>query len=368
MQVRHVQQFIETWAPRQIAWERDNIGLLVGSADQDVKRILVALDITEDVIDEARRKKIDLLITHHPLIFTPVRSITTRDRVGSLVLRLARADIALYAAHTNLDFAPEGVSFVLARTLGIEKPEILSRGERFYKSIVVFVPVDHLTPVMNAMSAAGAGAIGKYDSCSFQLEGTGTFRPLEGSNPFIGAQGTLERVKEIRLEMIVPSWNVPAVVSAMQKAHPYESVAYYLYDLANSSEEYGAGAVGDLKEPVTLRAFLQIVKRRLNVPSLRHTGNLKQTVRRVAVCGGSGSDLLPAAIENRADAFVTADITYHTFQKAEGSIALIDAGHYETENLTVRKIVDFLANEFRKRHVRVAVSASQSSRNPVLYC
>jgi dinuclear metal center YbgI/SA1388 family protein len=367
MRIADIQKIFDEWAPRQLAWERDNTGLLVGSPSQLVKKILVALDVTDRVIDEAAGKKADLLITHHPLMFGSVKSITDNDRTGRLLLRLIRKNIALFSAHTNLDFTRDGVSSTLAKKLNLQNTRVLHKDVRQYNKIVVFVPSSHADKLMAAMAGAGAGSIGAYDSCSFQAEGTGTFRPLKGANPFIGTAGTLERVAETRLEMIVPSWKLNGVLASMRETHPYEEIAYDVYALANIASEYGSGIIGELPKPVKLRAFLQTVRSKLRVPSLRFTGNLNQAVRTIAVCGGSGSELLPVAIQQGADVFLTADAKYHVFQDAEDEIALIDAGHYETEQPVVQQVVSYLSRRCRERKDSVLVLASEYSHNPVQY-
>jgi dinuclear metal center YbgI/SA1388 family protein len=365
MRIADIQKIFDEWAPKQLAWERDNIGLLTGTSTQTVKKILVALDVTDEVIDEAINRKADLIITHHPVIFGSVKSITDNDRTGRLLLRLIRKNIALFAAHTNLDFTRDGVSFALAKKFNLQNVRVLHKDVRQYYKVAVFVPVSHTEKVMLGMANAGAGSIGAYDSCSFQAEGTGTFRPLKGSNPFIGSTGSLERVEEIRLEMIVPSWKLNSVVEAMRAAHPYEEIAYDIYTLANVSSEYGSGVVGELPKPASLRTLLQTVQKKLHVPSLRYTGILNQTVSSIALCGGSGADLLPVAVQQGADVFITADIKYHTFQQAEGAIALVDAGHYETELPIIQQIVTHLSQKCRERKEGVAVLASEQSHNPV---
>lgn len=367
MIIRDIQQIIESWAPKEIAWEHDNVGLQVGSPDHRVRSILVALDVTHDVVNEARRKKIDLLISHHPLLFRPLRSVRDDERVGHIVLELARHDIALYSAHTNLDFVHTGVSAALAERLGVVNVRVLSRQSNLYKKVTVFVPAQHAEKVMSAMAQAGAGRIGKYEACSFQTEGRGTFRGMIGATPYVGKRGVLERVPEIRLEMLVPVWNLRGVLAAMKTVHPYEEVAYDVYDLANESQDYGAGIIGDVSPPVTLRMFLSRIRRTLRVPALRYTGNLQHKVKRVAVCGGSGSDLLSVALREGADAFVTADVKYHAFGEADGALALIDAGHFETEVPVVGIVADYLKKEIAQRKQTVRVFVSQQSRNPVQY-
>src|SRR5713226_8050714 len=229
MLVRDVEHILESWAPKEVAWERDNVGLQVGSHDKRVRKILVALDASEEIVLEAKKKNVDLVVTHHPLLFRPPKSITPSDRIGNIVLNLIQNDIALYSAHTNLDFAAGGVSFALAEQLGLKNITFLVNGQNYLRKIAVFVPTAYIEKVTEALSSAGAGVIGKYDHCSFRTEGTGTFRGGEDAKPFLGKIGNLEQVPEVRLEMIVPRWKVPEVVESMRSAHPYEEIAYDIY-------------------------------------------------------------------------------------------------------------------------------------------
>ena len=367
MTVREIAEVMEAWAPRAIAWEKDNVGLLIGSPSKTVRRIMVALDVTDAVVAEARKRSVDLLITHHPLMFNGIRKITDGDRDGRLIQALIHNNIALYAAHTNLDFTVNGVSSALARMIGLQETAVLHGENGRYTKIAVFVPATHAGSVAQAMMDAGAGQIGNYDSCSFRSKGQGTFRPLEGTTPFIGTHGKLESVDELRVELICPTWKTDSILHAMRATHPYEQPAYDLYALANSSQEYGAGIVGTLAIPVPFANFLTHLHSALNVPSLRYTGDVRKKISRVAVCGGSGADLISAAIRMGADAFVTADIRYHAFQDAEGMIALVDAGHFETESPIVHEIVSTVRAACRNRKKTVTVFAAQQSRNPVQY-
>ncbi len=363
MIVRDVQHILESFAPKELAWERDNVGLQVGSPGKKVNNILVALDVSDELIAEARRKRVELLVTHHPLLFQPLRSVDNENRIGRLVTALIRNDIALYAAHTNLDFTRNGVNAALAGKLGLRDVTVLQESEHLFRKIAVFVPGSHVEDVTSAMSEAGAGSIGNYDSCSFRAEGTGTFRANEGAKPFFGTKGILERTDEVRVEMIAPVWRLDTITAAMKSAHPYEEVAYDVYDLANTSKYYGAGAIGMLPRPMTLVNFCALVSRSLNTPALRYSKIAARHIRRVAVCGGSGSDLLGAAMRAGADAFVTSDVRYHAFQESDRKIALIDAGHYETETPVVPALVKILREEFKKHHMKLSVEAAVTSRN-----
>jgi dinuclear metal center YbgI/SA1388 family protein len=367
MVLRDIDRLLDSWAPKAIAWDRDNVGLQIGDPARHIRKILLALDLTDDIIREAKRKSADLVITHHPLFFRPVRSIRSDERVGRLTLSLAANNIAHYALHTNLDYAPGGVSYALAGALGLRDIGSLEPLTGTFQKIAVFVPEGHADAVMRAMTSEGAGTIGAYDHCSFQTAGTGTFRPLQNARPYIGTGGTHERVNEIRIEMVVPRWKCQQVVSAMRHAHPYEEVAYDVIDLATPVPQYGAGAIGSLPRAMTLRSFLALVKRRLGTPHLRYCGDAGRNIRTVAVCGGSGTDYLPAALRNNADVFVTADLRYHTFQDCDGNIALVDAGHYETEKVVLRQLLLFLRSRHEVRKRKMAVVASSVDTNFVHY-
>jgi dinuclear metal center YbgI/SA1388 family protein len=280
---------------------------------------------------------------------------------------LLRGGIALYSAHTNLDFTRQGTSFALADALGLEDVSFLERPYRILRKIVTFVPRDHVEEVAAAMAEAGAGRIGNYDHCSFRLEGIGTFRGNTKANPAIGMRGRLERTPEMRLEMIAPEWAVEPVLHAMRRAHPYEEVAYDVYTLENASDEFGIGVTGTLHHPVQLSTFLARIKRQLKTGRLRWAGDPRAIVKRVAACGGSGGDLLESAIKSGSDVFVTADLKYHAFHDARGRIALVDAGHHETELPVVNVLVKRLKQELSRRGSRIVVHAAVCSTNPVCY-
>lgn len=363
MDVRQIHHILQTWAPAQLAWEKDNVGLLVGSWDRRVRSIVVALDLTPAVLKDAQKASADLIITHHPLIFTALKQITDDTRVGRLVRELIERDIALYATHTNLDFAPGGVSEALAKRLGLKETSVLASQKNLIQKVTVYVPAESLDRVMGAMSEAGAGRLGKYSECSFQVTGTGTFTPLEGANPAVGRIGHRASVNETRLEMMVPSWKMKDVVRAMKSAHPYEEVAYDAYPLLNTTDMFGAGIIGKLPRPRSTKDFLKDVCDALKVSALRYSPGSGSKISTVAVCGGSGSEYLKDAIVAGADAYVTADVRYHTFQEAEGQITIIDAGHFETEAPAVETIVDFLETNIPDPSVKVR--ASGRMHNPV---
>jgi len=349
--VRTLTSALEAWAPPGSKLSYDHVGLQVGDPSQEVATVLVALDLTPAVVDEAEAMDADLIVTHHPLLFRPLKRLVPTDFVSALAYRLAQNGIAYYAIHTNLDAAPGGVSFALAEQLGLTDVRFLDPMDEALAKLVTFVSSDHADAVRAALADAGAGRIGDYSGCAFTSTGTGHFRPGDDSNPFTGTPGEPESAEEIRLEVEVARWDVGRVVKALKAAHPYEEVAYDVYHVEQPSTQAGLGAVGRLSEPEPLRAFLGRVAGRLDADALRYVGDDAAMVETVAVCGGAGSSLVPQALAAGADALVTADVTYHTYFQPlapDGSprLALIDAGHYETERITERLLTDWLAERF----------------------
>lgn len=348
MTIENITKYIESWAPKGIAWERDNVGLQVGASQQELKNILLCLDVNKEVVEDAIKKKCNLIISHHPLLFNPIKKISSGDKTSDIIFSLIKNDISLYSAHTNLDFTKDGVSFQLAKKLKLKSIKFLKYISENLTKLVVFVPVGYTEKVAEAIHNSGGGIIGEYTNCSFRLIGKGTFRGSEKSNPAIGQKGKLEFVDEVRLEILVNNFDLPAIISAMKRVHPYEEVAFDIYPLLNENVNFGMGAIGMLEKDLTQKEFLEYVSKNLGIKNFRYTFGKNKKIRTVAVCGGSGSDLISIAIQNNADAFITADIKYHTFQDAEGRILLIDAGHYETEIFILdeiqRRLNHFLTN------------------------
>jgi len=350
--IQTIADALEAWAPARSAQDYDNVGLQVGRRQQQVQKALIALDMTPAVMEEAKAVGAELIITHHPLLFKPLKSLTTDSYESSLALKLAEAGIALYSIHTNLDAAPGGVSFALAESLGLTNVQFMQVMPDATKKLVVFVPVDHARKVHQAMAEAGAGTIGDYEACAFEVEGTGYFKPGEGADPFIGeAGGSLESAREVKLEMEVPRWHLNAVRAAMMDAHPYEEVAHDIYPVEQPTSTAGLGAVGELEAPMPLSDFLQRVSTRLEAESLRYAGNPEADVQRVAVCGGAGAGFVKQALATGADAYVTSDVKYHDYfnvldDSGHPRMAFIDAGHYETEALTEALLCRYLQERF----------------------
>ena len=350
--VRDIVRQLDAWAPPGQKADFDRVGLQVGDPEARVDGVLVALDLTPAVVDEAVERGAGLVVTHHPLLFKPVGRVTADDAVGGLVWRLARAGVAFCAVHTNLDAAWGGVSFALAEQLGLADVELLSPLDGVLRKLTTFVPSRDLDAVRDALADAGAGEIGEYRACSFAATGTGRFAAGAAGTPGIGtAGGRPETVAEVRLEVTLPSWRVGTTLAALREAHPYETPVADVVALDARATRSGYGAVGTLPAPEPLRVFLARVADRLGAGALRYAGDDASTVARVAVCGGSGMSFLADARRAGADAYVTADVTYHRFFEALGpdgtpEIALIDAGHYETEAVTERLLADALTRSF----------------------
>lgn len=367
MTVADIIRICEEWAPPGIAWEKDNVGLQIGSTTKRVRRILLSLDVNDRVIQEAIRKKIDLIISHHPLFFRLPRTLTDTTRQGKLAREIIRHDLALYAMHTNVDRVRDGVSWTLAGQLHLQDLKFLVPVENTTVKIVTFVPHEEIEHVAQSMAAAGAGIIGKYSECSFRTSGVGIYRPGYDAKPWAGTPGVLESADETRLEMIAPRWKVPAVIDALVNTHPYEEPAYDVYPVENGSPNYGMGAIGKLQKSLPLTRFLDLVKKVVARDGFRYTVGKAKTISRVAVCGGSGAEYLNAAIRSGADAFITADISYHIFQDAEERITLIDAGHYETECGVLAAIKLYLDSVVRRTKHPAAIITTGVRTNPIYH-
>ncbi len=361
--IRELTTYLETIAPLAYQESYDNAGLIVGDPAAYVTGVLVSLDTTEAVVDEATARGCNLIVAHHPIVFRGLKKLNGTNYVERTVIKAIKSDVAIYAIHTNLDNVAGGVSFKIAEKLGLQSVRTLSPKAQILSKLAVFVPADNLPAVLTAIWETGAGRIDPYDHCSFRVGGTGTFRPLNGANPVVGSVGQDETVQEQRLEVLLPTHLERAVVAAMTAAHEYEVPAYDVYPLNNANQTVGSGAVGELPEPMSGQAWLSYLKEQMNLNVIRYTALPDRPVKRVAVCGGSGSFLLPDAIRAGADAFVTADFKYHEFFDAEDRLTICDIGHYESEVCTKELIGGFLADKF----LNFAVILSETDTNPVRY-
>ncbi len=352
MLVKDVIKLMNNIAPPELiekSW--DNSGLQIGSLNKEVKKILVALDVSPLTVKYALDNKIDMIISHHPFFFKSIKAISQDSIKGKMITDLIKNDIIVYSTHTNLDSAENGINEILAGKIDLMNINILSISytEKLYK-IVVYVPVSHSNIVRNAMTDSGAGFIGNYSHCTFSIKGTGTFMPREGTNPFIGESNKLEYVDEERIETIVREKDLRYVIESMVNNHPYEEVAYDVYKLHNKGKEYGYGRVGDLEKEKTLYDVAVLVKETLGCDSVKLYGNPSKMIKRIAICGGSGIDFLEDVYTSRADVYITGDVKYHDAQLAlEKDISIIDAGHFNTEKIVLPYIKEFLDNTLKDK-------------------
>jgi dinuclear metal center YbgI/SA1388 family protein len=363
MKLREIITYLEELAPRSLQESYDNTGLQVGDPQMEVSGVLVALDVSEDVLLEAEKLGFNLILSHHPVIFGGLKSITGKNASERIVKMAIQKNMAIYSGHTNFDAISGGVNTALAERLGLVDQRILAPLSESLRKVVVFVPHAQLEQVRQAMFEAGAGHIGDYDSCSFNLEGTGTFRGGDQSNPFTGKAGEFHQEAETRLETIVPLSRLSRLIRAMCDAHPYEEVAYDVYPLENSDPLRGSGLIGRLEDPMEEEVFMAFLKDRFRATVIRHSALRGKKVQKVAVCGGSGAFLLGKARAAGADVFVTGDVKYHQFSEAEGQLVIMDIGHFESEQFTRELFYDLLMKKFPKFAVRL----SETEENPIKY-
>ncbi|RJP70250.1 MAG: Nif3-like dinuclear metal center hexameric protein [Ignavibacteriales bacterium] len=361
-------KYLEEWIPKAVAWQKDNVGLQVGNPARKVSGVLLCLELTEKTLKQALRQRCNFIFSHHPLLFQPLKSINTfNDKNSRLIELLIKNDLTLYSAHTNLDYAKDGVSFELAKTIGLSNIKFLKKLDSNQFKLVVFVPETHIDKVSEAIFNAGGGVIGEYKKCSFSASGSGTFEGSENSNPFTGNAGKFEKVNEIRIEVLVDSWKLKSVIAAMLKNHPYEEPAYDVYPLANENVNYGIGAIGEFEKPLSQKEFLELLEKKLGLQNFRYCSGSNNKIKTVAVCGGSGAEYINTAISANADAYITADVKYHSFQDAEGKILLIDAGHFETEIHSLKKVKKYIDDYLKTINLEIPVYAAKDSSNPIKF-
>lgn len=355
--------YLESLAPRSLQEDYDNSGWQCGTPESETSGVLLCLDVTEKVLEEAISKKLNLIVSHHPVIFKGIKKLTGSNYVESILVKAIKNDISIYSIHTNLDAVMEGVNAKIAEKLGLKNRQILLPKEEILKKLVVFVPLEQAEKVRSAMCDAGAGHIGNYSDCSFSLEGTGTFKGNEMSDPIVGKKGELHQEKEVRVEVILPAYLASAVVNALLKSHPYEEVAYDIYSLENHFKMAGSGMIGDLEKEMEPKEFLSMVKENMVTRMIRHTDLPASKIKRVAVCGGSGRFLLERAKAAGADVLVTSDFKYHDFFDADGKILVLDIGHFESEQFTMSLLSDWITKKFNTFAVRI----TEINTNPVNY-
>ncbi len=364
MQVKDITSVIESIAPLVYQESYDNCGIQVGDSNMDVTGVLLTLDVTEEVIEEAITRNCNLIVAHHPLLFSGLKKIAGRNYVERIVIKAIKNDITIYAAHTNLDNMLDGVNDKIAEKLGLINKRILAPKPNTLSKLYTYAPLNIADKVRDAMFAAGAGSIGNYTECSFSVNGMGSFRPMANARPAIGqAGGARETDNEVKIEVLVTKHKEREVLAAMRSAHLYEEVAYELIPISNTNQQIGAGIVGELAAPMNEQDFLQLLKTKMKAEGIRHTQLSGRAIQKVAVCGGSGSFLLHDAIGAKADIFITADFKYHQFFDAEGRIVIADIGHYESEQFTP----EIFEMVLKKKFPNFAFLLSNVLTNPVKY-
>ncbi|HEY8784777.1 MAG TPA: Nif3-like dinuclear metal center hexameric protein [Mucilaginibacter sp.] len=363
MKLSQLTTYLESLAPLAYQEDYDNAGLIVGQPDQEVYQALISLDCTEAVVDEAIATNCQVIISHHPIVFRGLKKFNGKTYVERVVEKAIRNNIALYAIHTNLDNVITGVNEKICETLGLKSCRILSPKHDLLKKLVTYVPASHADEVRNALFNAGAGGIGNYSECSFNAEGTGTFKGDENTNPYVGEPGKRHLENEIRIETIYPAILESKILMALVLAHPYEEVAYDLYKLTNQNQQVGSGMIGELDIPMAEEEFLSHIKEKMRTQVIRHSALTGRHVKKVAVCGGAGGFLLKQAIAAGADIFITADYKYHEFFDAEGKLVIADIGHYESEQFTQQLLCEII----RKKFTNFALRLTEVNTNPVKY-
>ena len=363
MKVKDFTVALEEIAPLNYAEGFDNVGLLVGDYNDEVTKVLVCLDTTPEVVDEAIKEGANLIISFHPIVFSGLKKFNGKTYVERAVIKAIKNGINIYATHTALDNSFEGVNRGIVNQLKLQNAEVLIPKHDTLKQLITYVPVEAVQTVKEALYAAGAGRIGNYDSCGFLIDGIGNFRPLEGANPTIGTINTAEEVEEIRIEVIIPQHVEGQVLKALFASHPYEEVAYSLFSVTNTNKYVGLGMVGELEKEMSEADFIVYLKEKMNTPLVRHSRFLNKPIKKVAVLGGSGAFAIKNAIGSKADAYITSDLKYHDFFSAEDQIILMDIGHYESEQFTINLISSYLKEKFSS----FVVFNSGIITNPVNY-
>ena len=363
MNVKSICELIEEVAPLSLQESYDNAGLLVGDSQMEINSVLICIDVVEEVIDEAIRKNCNLIVSHHPLIFSGLKRLTSQNEVQRCVAKAIKNDIAIYAAHTNLDNVLKGVSGKMAEKIGLLNVRILQPKQNGLLKLITYVPRLHSYGVRQALFEAGAGQIGNYDSCSFNADGTGTFKANEKAQPFVGKIDELHSEPETRIEVILPDYLKNQVLEALLKRHPYEEPAYDFIPLRNAWNQVGAGVLGELEEPEDELGFLNRIKEIFHNPTIKYTNLLGKKIKRVALCGGSGSSFLPDALKAKADIYISGDFKYHEFFDAQRRILIADIGHFESEQFTKDIFFDIIT----KKMPTFAVQISDIKTNPINY-
>lgn len=363
MTIKDILEVLDELAPPSYQESYDNAGLITGNLSSECTGIICTLDATEEVLLEAKQKGCNLVVAHHPIIFTGLKKITGKNYVEKAIITAIKNDIAIYAIHTNLDNILTGVNGKMADKLKLQNRKALLHKQNNLMKLIVFVPIEEADKVREAIFKAGGGSIGKYRDCSFNIRGKSTFTPGEGTNPHTGEIGKREETDEVKMEIIFPAYLKEKLITVMTEAHPYEEVAYDIISLNNYFQEVGSGLIGELIEPIEIHEFLRMVKQQFGLQVIRHTPLVRKEVKKVALCGGAGSFLIKTALSAAADVFITGDVKYHEFFDAEDRLVIADIGHWESEQFTIDLLHDVLHSKFPT----FAVLKSEVKTNPVNY-
>lgn len=361
--IKDICNFLDAYAPPALQESYDNATLITGNPKDEVTAILVTLDATEEIVDEAIETGCNLIVAHHPIVFKGLKSFTGKNYVERTIIKAIQNNIAIYACHTNLDNVNTGVNKKICDVLGLVNTNILAPKSSTLKKLTVFVPKENADKVTKALNDAGAGQLGNYKNCSFSSDGIGAFEPTENAKPHLGKINELERVEETKIEVLLPAYAEGAVLNAMKQSHPYEEIAYYLQTLDNKNQEIGSGMIGELEEAMPTADFFIYLKSKMNLTTFKHTKITTDTIQKVAVCGGAGSFLLRNALSKNADIFISSDFKYHEFFDAENKIIIADIGHYESEVFTK----DLFSEIISKKFANIALRLSKANTNPIVY-
>lgn len=363
MKIKEFINEFEKIIPARQAEDFDNVGLLCGNPDREISGILISHDALEAVVDEAIEKNLNFVFCFHPIIFSGLKSITGKNYVERAVLKALENKITIYAIHTAFDNDYFGVNYKICEVLGLKNQQILMPKQNQLKKLEVYVPVDSAENLKNALFEAGAGNIGFYDECSFSINGNGTFRPLEGSNPVTGTQNEREKANEVLLSVIFEDYKKHQIFFAMKQNHPYEEVAYQLISLENENQYTGLGRFGDLETEMDETDFLKFVKEKFNLNIIRHNSLTQKKIKRVGVLGGSGASGIKSAISVKCDAYLTGDVKYHDFFSGEDKLLICDIGHFESEQFVTQQLFEILSEKF----TTFAIAKTTIKTNPVNY-
>ncbi len=363
IKIKEIINHLESIAPKNYQESYDNSGLITGNPDWDIKGALLCLDSVEEIIEEAIQKKCNLIIAHHPIVFSGLKSITGKNYIERTIIKAIKHDIAIYAIHTNLDNIRNGVNFKIAQRLTLKDTRILAPKKNLLKKLYTYVPNNNLPEVQEALFDAGGGMLGNYSECSFYISGKGTFKGNELSNPTLGEKGKRHAEEEFKLEIIFPAHLESKILTALRTSHVYEEIAYEIVLLDNANQDVGSGLIGTLDTPMEENDFLKFLKEKMNTQCIRHTKLLNKPISKVALCGGAGSFLLNAALHQEADIFITGDYKYHQFFDAENKIVIADIGHYESEQYTIELFYDLLNEKFGT----FALHLTEFCTNPINY-